>query len=327
MTLSKREQALYQAVLDQELPTWLARLPDQLAHGLDTRRHGDLPGWLRILDKFPALDGVRIDLNAPHVTIDAALPDGLQTRCHNLLQALAPWRKGPYRVGTTVIDTEWRSDWKWDRLAPHLSDLTHRRVLDVGGGNGYHGFRMAGAGAAFVLVIDPSPRFYCQFHAIKQLMGTHAPNVHFIPVGIEDVPTGLASFDTTFSMGVLYHRRSPLDHLLELRDTLRPGGELVLETLVVEGDENTVLVPGERYAQMPNVYFLPSSRALAHWLKRCGFSNVRVVDEAPTSLEEQRATDWMTYQSLKDFLDPEDPTRTVEGHPAPRRAVVIAERD
>ncbi|PMC22346.1 tRNA 5-methoxyuridine(34)/uridine 5-oxyacetic acid(34) synthase CmoB, partial [Klebsiella aerogenes] len=45
-------------------------------------------------------------------------------------------------------------------------------------------------------------------------------------------------------MGVLYHRRSPLDHLWQLKDQLAPGGELVLETLVIEGDENTVLVPG-----------------------------------------------------------------------------------
>ena len=43
-----------------------------------------------------------------------------------------------------------------------------------------------------------------------------------------------------------------------------------------------------------------------------------------TSVEEQRATDWMTYQSLKDFLDPNDPTKTIEGYPAPMRATLIA---
>ncbi|MBR9800034.1 MAG: DUF1698 domain-containing protein, partial [Gammaproteobacteria bacterium] len=41
---------------------------------------------------------------------------------------------------------------------------------------------------------------------------------------------------------------------------------------------------------------------------------------------EQRATDWMTYHSLSDFLDPADPSLTREGHPAPRRAVLIATR-
>lgn len=63
-------------------------------------------------------------------------------------------------------------------------------------------------------------------------------------------------------MGVLYHRRSPLEHLWQLKDQLVQDGELVLETLVVEGDENTVLVPGDRYAQMRNVYFIPSALAL-----------------------------------------------------------------
>ncbi|MGO1626773.1 MAG: tRNA 5-methoxyuridine(34)/uridine 5-oxyacetic acid(34) synthase CmoB, partial [Halomonadaceae bacterium] len=149
---------------------------------------------------------------------------------------------------------------------------------------------------------------------------------HFLPVGIEDVPDNLGFFNTVFSMGVLYHRSSPLEHIQQLKDALAPGGELVLETLVVEGDEQTVLLPGSRYAAMPNVYFLPSSRALCHWLERCGFHNVRVVDEAITSLCEQRSTEWMTYQSLADFLDPDDRTKTIEGYPAPRRAVIIANK-
>ena len=44
-------------------------------------------------------------------------------------------------------------------------------------------------------------------------------------------------------MGVLYHRASPFDCLLQLKNQLTKGGELILETLVVDGDENTVLVP------------------------------------------------------------------------------------
>ena len=194
-------------------------------------------------------------------------------------------------------------------------------------GSGYHAWRMAGAGAAFVLVIDPSPRFFWQFRAVRHFVGdADGGRTHFLPVGIEEVPAGLGFFDTVFSMGVLYHRPSPLEHLLQLKDALRPGGELVLETLVVEGDATTVLLPGDRYAAMPNVYFLPSSAALCQWLDRCGLINVRVVDEAVTTTDEQRTTEWMTFQSLADFLDPHDPSKTREGYPAPRRAVVMAER-
>ncbi|MBZ9567906.1 tRNA 5-methoxyuridine(34)/uridine 5-oxyacetic acid(34) synthase CmoB [Modicisalibacter tunisiensis] len=325
---ARARKALYHAFVDQGLDTWLARLPDQLARGLDRRRHGDLPGWEKAVAKLPELPADRqVALDRDTVSVDVALSDADRRRCHNLLKALMPWRKGPYRLGGTVIDTEWRSDWKWQRVAPHLAPLAGRRVLDVGGGNGYHAWRMAGAGAAFTLVIDPSPRFYYQFQAVRHFVGdADGGRTHFLPAGIEDVPANLATFDTVFSMGVLYHRASPLDHLLQLRDALRPGGELVLETLVVEGDATTVLMPEERYACMPNVYFLPASRALALWLERCGFTDVRVVDEAPTTLDEQRATEWMTFQSLADFLDPQDRSRTVEGYPAPRRAVLIATR-
>jgi tRNA (mo5U34)-methyltransferase len=125
-------------------------------------------------------------------------------------------------------------------------------------------------------------------------------------------------------MGVLYHRRSPLDHILQLKNQLVSGGELILETLVIEGDENAVLVPMDRYAQMRNVYFFPSAKALKVWLEKSGFENVRIVDENTTSIGEQRTTDWMTHNSLPDYLDPNDPSKTVEGHPAPRRAVLVA---
>ena len=334
MSLPEHQRALYQAFLEQSfhhqaMANWLARLPEQLARGLDRKRYGDLPAWEKAVGKLPPLPEQRtVRLDDAHVSVDVELDDSRLRQCESLLRALIPWRKGPYRLAGITIDTEWRSNWKWQRVAPHLSPLTGRRVLDVGGGNGYHAWRMAGQGAGFVLVIDPSPRFYWQFQAVRHFVGdADDGRVHFLPVGIEDVPPDLGFFDTVFSMGVLYHRPSPLEHLAQLHAALRPGGEVVLETLVVEGDETTVLLPGDRYAAMPNVYFLPSSRALKTWLEKMGFKDVRIVDEAVTSVEEQHATDWMTFQSLPDFLDPNDPSRTREGHPAPRRAVLVATKE
>ncbi|MGJ7460043.1 tRNA 5-methoxyuridine(34)/uridine 5-oxyacetic acid(34) synthase CmoB [Halomonas sp. MA07-2] len=328
MPIPAEHRDLYRAFLDQGLDVWLARLPEQLARGLDRQRHGDLPAWEKAVAKLPALpDARRVHLDTDTVSVEVALSESQRRQAENLLRKLAPWRKGPFALGGIAVDTEWRSDWKWQRVEPHLARLAGRKILDVGGGSGYHGWRMAGAGAAFVLVIDPSPRFFWQFRAVRHFVGdADGGRTHFLPVGIEAMPEALGFFDTVFSMGVLYHRPSPLEHLLQLKGALRPGGELVLETLVVAGDSTTVLLPGERYAAMPNVYFLPSSAALCQWLERCGFDNVRVVDEAVTTPEEQRATDWMTFQSLVDFLDPADPTRTLEGYPAPRRAVVMANR-
>lgn len=173
--------------------------------------------------------------------------------------------------------------------------------------------------------IDPGLLFLFQFLSVKQYAGQEQ-RIDLLPVRVEDLPPKLEAFDTTFSMGVLYHRRSPLDHLLELKDTLRPGGELVLETLIADGPEGYSLMPEDRYGRMRNVWFLPSCDTLLRWLDRTGFRNARVVDVTETTIEEQRSTDWMQFQSLQDFLDPDDPTKTVEGYPGPKRATVIADK-
>ena len=119
-------------------------------------------------------------------------------------------------------------------------------------------------------------------------------------------------------------RQDLFEHLLTLKGALRSGGQLVLETLVVEGGVDSIFVPPGRYAKMRNVWFIPSPATLERWMQRCGLKNIRVVDENVTSLDEQRSTDWMTFESLPDYLDPADRSKTVEGYPAPKRAVVIA---
>jgi tRNA (mo5U34)-methyltransferase len=195
-------------------------------------------------------------------------------------------------------------------------------VLDVGCGSGYHCWRMLGDGALEVIGIDPTPLFVVQFWALQKYL--RKDGIWVLPQGIEQVPAKLQAFDTVFSMGVLYHRRSPMDHLQELRECLRPGGQLVLETLVIEGGPGQVLVPEGRYARMGNVWFLPTPETLLGWLRKLGFTDVELIDVTVTTTEEQRATEWMRFHSLADFLDPEDPSRSIEDHPAPRRAIVTA---
>lgn len=307
------------------LERWALRLPEQVEAGLSNSRFGDLPRWRAALEALPDIRAASVDLTGSRIRtttagpLDAARAERLETA----LRGLHPWRKGPFELFGLHIDTEWRSDFKWDRLAPHIAPLGDRRVLDVGCGNGYHCWRMRGAGAREVIGIDPTPLFIIQFAALQRYI--HDPAVTLLPVGIEGMPDGLRAFDSAFSMGVLYHRRSPLEHLQTLRDCLRPGGQLILETLVIEGDEQQCLVPEGRYSRMGNVWFLPSSAMLLRWLQRLGLRNPRLVDESVTTADEQRATDWMRFHSLSDFLDPKDSSRTVEGYPAPRRAVVLAE--
>lgn len=291
---------------------------------LAQRSFGEQALWDKALAALPSVDLAEAHLNQDTLTLRAKQPLSTDQRDTFVrgLKELHPWRKGPFSLFDQMIDTEWRSDWKWQRIAPHISDLAGRTVLDVGCGSGYHCWRMRGAGAKLVVGIEPMLKYLYQFQCVKHYLPDEP--VFVLPLTCEDMPN-TRLFDSVFSMGVLYHRKSPFEHLEELKQSLRPGGELILETLVVEGDVNTVLVPGKRYAAMPNVWFLPSVLMLEHWLQRLGFKNIRTVDINQTTIEEQRTTEWMRFHSLADFLDPNDPNKTREGYPAPRRATLIAE--
>lgn len=294
-----------------------AQLDAKMAKG-----HGDLQRWQSALDALPDLTPGLVEL-ADSFTLETDCDDETGARLRTALMGLSPWRKGPFNVFGVHIDTEWRSDWKWSRVSPHL-DLKGKRVLDVGCGNGYYQWRMLGAGADSVIGVDPNWLFFCQFQAMQRYL-PDLPAWH-LPFALEDLPPNLEGFDTVFSMGVLYHRKSPIDHLLALKDCLVKGGELVMETLVVPGDAQQVLVPEDRYAQMRNVWFLPSVPALELWLRRAGFVDVRCVDVSTTTVDEQRSTEWMRYQSLSNFLDPDDHSKTIEGLPAPMRAVIVGRK-
>jgi len=316
---------LHQLMQGTPLQAWADILDTQIENNLTPDAFGKLDEWQQAVDQLPEIKAASVNLQSDAVTIHSSveLTEDEKLQLTTQLKKLMPWRKGPYHIHGVSIDTEWHSDYKWKRIKPFIQPLQGKTILDVGCGNGYHSWRISGEGAELVIGIDPSALFIMQFQAVKHFIGDR--DVFVLPLGIEDVPENLRAFDTVFSMGVLYHRKSPIDHLYQLRGCLKSGGELVLETLVIQGDEQQVLVPEDRYAQMRNVWFIPSSRAMLRWLARAGFKNSRLVDESYTSLEEQRSTEWMTFHSLENFLDPDDHTKTVEGYSAPLRATFIAE--
>lgn len=315
---------------DDRFQEWKAQLPDLIDTALAPEGNGNLPRWLAAFERIENFAGqTDYDLNRSAVTVaeNSSLDTQSKQELEAALKAFHPWRKGPFSIHDIYIDTEWHSDWKWDRVRPHLAPLEGRSVLDIGCGSGYHLWRMAGEGVQLAVGVDPSLLFMNQFLVLKHFVGEQVP-AYFLPLTLEQLPVSKkgGAFDTVFSMGVLYHRRSPIDHIYELKNQMAPGGELVLETLVVPESFGQLLVPEDRYAQMRNVWFLPSVKELIHWVERCGFINVRCVDEDQTTIEEQRPTDWMTWNSLESFLDPEDHNKTVEGYPAPLRATIIANK-
>ena len=316
---------LYTRLTQAGFEAWVQPLSQSIAHKLDPNNHGDLNRWYDSINRLPSLHASETELNRNTVRI--GLKDDLsyaeQETLTTILEQFKPWRKGPFDLFGIDINTEWRSDWKWNRLENAITPLAGRTVLDVGCGNGYHVLRMAGAGADLVVGIDPTLVFNMQFQVLQRYLKEQRCWV--VPVTLEQLPSAINAFDTVFSMGVLYHRRSPIDHLYDLKKLIRPGGELVLETLVIDGDENDILIPPGRYAKMRNVWFIPSAKALEVLLKRCGYRDIKIIDISTTSVDEQRATNWMTFESLADFLDPLDSTKTIEGLPAPKRATFTAQ--
>lgn len=317
-------QGLYDELTSLGRGEWARALQKKTEESLSSERHGKLAEWIQALESLPSIDNASLNAAKNAVAIEGYLPESSKTAMEASLRALHPWRKGPFDFFGLAIDTEWRSCLKWDRLAPHL-ELRNRMVLDVGCGNGYYGWRMLHSGARLVLGLDPFLLFLMQFEAVRRYAGPNCSH-YVLPLTDADLPERLNLFDVTLSMGVLYHRTSPIDHLRSLWESLAPGGQLVLETIVIESSRQEVLVPEDRYAKMRNVWFIPSVPMLQLWLRRCGFKDIQVIDVARTTFEEQRRTDWMTFESLADFLDPNDSMRTIEGYPAPVRAMILARK-
>jgi len=284
---------------------------------LQSSTHGDLATWLHAIEALPVGESFA-DLNqgAPVLGKSTANPVGLR---ENLFK-LHPWRKGPLQLAGVDIDTEWRSDWKWNRIRQDL-ELEGQDVLDIGCGNGYFGLRMLGAGAKLVVGIDPTMVFVMQWLAMQKLCP--GLNNFVLPLGIENLPDSTDRFDCVFSMGVLYHRRDPIEHLQRLNKLARPGGRIVLETLILDGTGEETLLPEGRYARMRNVHAVPSLAVLLGWLDQAGLSDYQVMDVSKTTVDEQRTTEWMTFESLSESLDQDDMSLTVEGHAAPVRAAIL----
>ena len=244
-------------------------------------------------------------------------------KIHDTAKKLMPWRKGPFQIGETFIDSEWKSYVKYNLLRPHF-DLKDKRVADIGCNNGYYMFRMQEDNPKLLVGFDPSPLYMTQFDFINHFVKSE---IVYELLGVEHLEFYEEKFDTIFCLGVLYHRSDPVAMLKSLYKGLDKKGEVILDTFYVDGDEEMALCPESSYSKIPNIYFVPTIKALKNWCLRAGFSSFEVLETSVTDESEQRKTEWIEGQSLEDFLDPNDSSKTVEGYPAPQRVYVRLIKD
>jgi len=245
-------------------------------------------------------------------------------RIDSALREFIPWRKGPFSIFGTDIDTEWQSQRKWQRLLPKLPDLQGKIVADIGCSNGYYMFRMTTHAPKLVIGLEPSVQHYYCFKGLNGM--ARRENLHIDLLGVEHLPLFPECFDVLFLMGIIYHRSSPVDTLRDVFHSLKSGGTLILESQAIPGTDETALFPHKTYAKVPGTYFVPTGNCLKNWLLRAGFSEVELFCQHPMSSTEQRRTDWMEFESYSDFLDPKDQTKTIEGYPAPDRVFLIGRK-
>jgi tRNA (mo5U34)-methyltransferase len=279
------------------------------------------PYWEAVMG-LPPVEQVEVRLGD---TIEI-YPEGLTSKeeenIHQAARTVWPWRKGPFQVATTFIDSEWRSYIKYDLLKPHF-DLKDKIVGDIGCNNGYYLFRMMEEKPKRLVGFDPSAISFCQFKFLDHFIQS---DIKFELLGVEHVEHYEHKFDILFCLGVLYHRPDPVGALKSLYKGLNKNGELILDTFMIDGEDEICLTPKGRYSKIPNIYFIPTVNALKNWCYRAGFERVEVLDIVKTNLKEQRWTEWINSQSLEHFLDENDNTKTVEGYPAPKRVYIKAKK-
>ena len=268
----------------------------------------------------------RVDCEGDVVTVGRAnqLTASEAKALKEVVELLIPWRKGPFSFFGEYIDSEWRSNLKWDRISAHLGSLEGKTVADIGCGNGYYMFRMVPARPKLVLGFDPSEKFFLAFELVQRFL--QDPTLQYELLGVDALEFFEYFFDVVVCMGVIYHQRNPVGMLDLLYASLKPGGTVLIESQAIPGDDPVALFPPGRYAKARNVYFVPTSSCLIAWMKRAKFRDIELISVSEMTTHEQRSTEYAPFESLSDFLDPGDHTKTLEGFPAPCRVAILAKK-
>ena len=254
--------------------------------------------WLKwkniapLRDKLQALPGIECSFDIGDIIkIDADINNEQKKQIADFAYDLRPWRKGPFELFDTFIDSEWDSSIKYNLLKKHF-DLSNKCVADVGCNNGYYMFRMIEQNPTKIIGFDPSPHYKTQFDFINHFLNC---DIIYELLGVEHIEFYKTKFDVIFCLGVLYHRSDPIGALKSLKKSLNKNGVLFLDTFIIDGDNHVALSPSKTYSKIPNIYFVPTITTLFHWCKRAGFKSVEILRVTKTTTNEQKYTKWLLF--------------------------------
>jgi len=287
--------------------------------------HGNLKKWKDILNLLPDSNSNYTDYSGSHIKLGekSSLGSDDKKKLQHLLLNLSPWRKGPFNICGVNVDSEWRSDYKWERLKSFLPNITNMRVGDLGCSNGYYSYKLLGLNPELVVGMDKTALYVFQFLATKHF-AKQIQKLLILPCSAEEFDSKNMDFNLILSMGILYHTKDYANHMEAVKKLMKKNGYLILETIISSSKKNINIDKGQTYAGMKNIGTIFGKDNLIKILKNKGFNNIECVNENFTSSIEQRTTKWMQGRSFKDFLLPNG--NTIEGYPPVCRAIFVAQK-
>lgn len=150
-------------------------------------------------------------------------------------------------LGDNIITpgNEW--DTLWDPLKEEMKkiDFSNKRVLDIGCWDGLWSFEAEKLGAREVWASDLNNQrsFSEQGTETFEFAKRHLQSkVNYREVSVYDLETCFQEpFDIVLFFGVLYHLRYPQLGLARIRNILKTGGILLLETVVLLDTPDTII--------------------------------------------------------------------------------------
>jgi SAM-dependent methyltransferase len=181
-------------------------------------------------------------------------------------------RFGPFTKEGVMKDNFLHIAGHWDAWGWWPQDMQGLRVADIGCLTGGLTMLVAHRGAEEVLAVDQIPEHLDQCSYLSEVFGLK--NVRTLTASLYDLPQmDVGKFDVVILSGVLYHLSDMLVGILVMRELLKVGGTLLMETAAVGDDEHSYADFG-RFAI--GMWWRPSTLCVKDMCEFMGMSEVEV---------------------------------------------------